>query len=94
MVTNPDGSVDAMHEFDNALTSSGSGIITALLMDHADVEEWTISMRQPKPVTFGCVGLVLHLNVAEPFTQVRSFNRPFHPNICFSIPSISEGTTG
>ena len=43
-VTNPDGTVDAVHEFENALTESGSRGLTAILMGEAAVEDWFIRL--------------------------------------------------
>lgn len=42
-VTNPDGTVDAVHEFDNQLDPSTS--LTGLLTGQNNVDGWTISMR-------------------------------------------------
>ena len=42
-VTNPDGTVDAVHEFENELMESTS--LTGLLTGHNNVDGWTIGMR-------------------------------------------------
>ncbi len=39
-VTNPDGSVDAVHEFENALNPAASEALTALIMGNASINYW------------------------------------------------------
>ena len=41
-VTNPDGTLDAVHEFDNELTLSGSGNLAGLLANETPIQSWLI----------------------------------------------------
>lgn len=48
-VTNPDGTVDAVHEFENQLGNSAPDILTALLVADTAVQQtmWSLSLSQP-----------------------------------------------
>ena len=48
-VTNPDGTVDAVHEFENTLAQYGSGVLTALLAGETTVQGslWELRLKQP-----------------------------------------------
>ena len=46
-VTNPDGTVDAVHEFDNELSNLGGSILTGLLSSETAVSGWLIKVKQP-----------------------------------------------
>ena len=44
-VTNPDGTVDAVHEFENAVTGYGKEALTSILMGEIDVNKWWIVVK-------------------------------------------------
>ena len=64
-VTNPDGTVDAVHEFDNELTTLGADLLTYLLAGEGSIEaayielypasiyEGVFSCEEYDPLTFG-----------------------------------------
>lgn len=45
-VTNPDGTVDAVHEFENALGDYGSDVLTAVILGEADITNFTLDLSQ------------------------------------------------
>ena len=49
-VTNPDGTLDAVHEFENALSPSAGEVLTAILIGESDVTEWYIKFWLTKPI--------------------------------------------
>ena len=55
-VNNPDGTVDAVHEFENALTWSGAELLTAILMGEIEVEDWFIRLQVQRDSYFYCTG--------------------------------------
>ena len=48
-VTNPDGTVDEVHEFDNDLRIKGRSVLTSLLSAEAAVSGWEIKVDQSLP---------------------------------------------
>ena len=53
-VTDPDGTVDEVHEFENALMVSGKEILTGLLAGEATPDKWEIGLFTPTSAGFSC----------------------------------------
>ena len=53
-VTNPDGTVDAVHEFENALSSFGAHLLVALLAGENAIEGWEIHILRYGSTNFNC----------------------------------------
>ena len=49
-VSNPDGTLDAVHEFENALGPSAGEVLTAILVGESDVTNWKINFYLTNPI--------------------------------------------
>ena len=50
-VTNPDGTLDAVHEFDNELWTYGNDVLTAILAAETSVTGWKVKIDAEPPAT-------------------------------------------
>ena len=68
-VTNSDGTVDAVHEFDNDLAQLGSDMLTALLAEETSISKWKIGLADKTDDLFLCDPLGI-LGFSEPWMSM------------------------
>jgi len=98
-VTNPDGTVDAVHEFENEISAIGRPVITALLIGDTDVAEWNIDIRQQLPVVLGCVGVETFMTGAtvlpgSAYRDTGALNAPIKVSAACTVSGLASEDEG